>query len=153
MTLSPCHTLLLLSYAIALLCQSSQPLPLTLYSFLNSSHISFQIWLNFYTTKSLAVLIAINHDPPPRCYRGYTEQQANQLHGSRTKNRVLLSIKGRGSVYKKESVRWPESEGAGKVKRYQWWLVRRVKFKCYQFWIQKYYNVYEDRIDLEKMCT
>ena len=47
--------------------------------------------------------------------------KANQLHGNRTKKRVLLSKKGRVSVYKKESVRWPESEGAGKVTRYQWW--------------------------------
>ena len=30
------------------------------------------------------------------------------------------NMKGRVAVYKKGSVRWPESEGAGKVTRYQW---------------------------------
>ena len=44
-------------------------------------------------------------------------RQTNQT-AVETKNRVLLSMKGRLSVYKKKSVRWPESEGTGKVTRY-----------------------------------
>ena len=45
--------------------------PLTLYSFLYSSHISFQILPNFHraTSESLAVLITFSHGPLSRCYR------------------------------------------------------------------------------------
>ena len=48
----------LLSYAIALLRQSSQPLPKLYIYFLYSSHISFKILPNVYSSESLAVLIA-----------------------------------------------------------------------------------------------
>ena len=37
-------------------------------------------------------------------YLGYKEQKTSQLHGSRTKKRA--SMKGRVSVYKKESLCW-----------------------------------------------
>ena len=69
--------------------------PLTLYSFLCSSHIALQILTSFFSSERLAILIAFSHTPLPRCYRGYKEQWANQSDDSRTKNRVLLSMEGR----------------------------------------------------------
>ena len=63
--------------------------------FFCSSHIALQILTSFFSSESLAILIAFSPVPLPRCYRGYKEQWANQSDDSRTKNRVLLSIKGR----------------------------------------------------------
>ena len=48
-------------------------------------------------------------------------------------------------VYKKESVRWPESEKTGKVTRYLTCEVSEI-----QMLLEKYYIVYGDRIGLEK---
>ena len=75
-----------------------------------SLSLSYAIWLSF----------ASHLNPSPNLYCFL--HSSHQSDGSRTKNRVLLSLKGRVSVYKKESVRRPESEGAEKVKKYHWWL-------------------------------
>ena len=64
-------------------------------------------------------------------------------------------MKGREPhVYKKESVRWPKSEGAGKVTRISH-EVSKIQMLLIQRSIitEKHYNVYKDRIGLEKMFT
>ena len=83
--------------------------PLTLYSFLYSSHISLQILTSFFSSESLAILIAFSHWPAAYALLEAIKNIWRTNHTAvRTKKRVLFSMKGKVSVYKKESVRWPE---------------------------------------------
>ena len=95
--------------------------------------------------KFLFIRRAFSHAPLLKSSRGYKEQWANQSDDSRTKNRVLLSWKA--EWYKKESVPRPESEGAGKSDEVS---VVTGEVSEIQMLLEKYFNVYEDRIGLEK---
>ena len=71
---------------------------------------------------------------------GYKKELANKSNGSRTAKWISLSVNGRVAVYKKESLPWPESEGAGKWRDISGEV--SAKFKFHSFSLEKYCYVW-----------
>ena len=80
----------------------------------------FVLTISFFSSESPAIFIAFSHAHRLDVTDAIMNNRRTNHTAVETKNRVLLSMKGRVLVYKKESVPRPESEGTGKVTGYQW---------------------------------